>query len=123
MYMLQVNLKEADHGGYNYTEPEKTVLELVSNDKMKFVGVVLDLFKKDLLGSSGLFQRQPSVNGKYVKGDNRVEELLHLLEDELESNLLGYTSGEAELLEIVWWNGSNWSESTATISIRKVQVV
>lgn len=123
MYMLQVNLKEADHGGYNYTEPEKTVLELVSNDKMKFVGVVLDLFKKDLLGSSGLFQRQPSVNGKYVKGDNRVEELLHLLEDELESNLLGYTSGEAELLEIVWWNGSNWSESTATVSVHEVKVV
>ena len=121
--MLQVNLKEADHGGYNYTEPEKTVLELVSNDKMKFVGVVLDLFKKDLLGSSGLFQRQPSVNGKYVKGDNRVEELLHLLEDELESNLLGYTSGEAELLEIVWWNGSNWSESTATVSVHEVKVV
>ena len=69
MYVLQVNLKEADHGGYNYTEPEKTVLELVSNDKMKFVGVVLDLFKKDLLGSSSLFQHQPSVNGKYVKGD------------------------------------------------------
>lgn len=123
MYVLQVNLKEADHGGYNYTEPEKTVLELVSNDKMKFLGAVMDLFKQEWLGSASLFHNQPNVNGKYVKGDNRVEELLHLLEDELESNLLGYTSGEAELLEIVWWNGSNWSESTATVSVHEVKVV
>lgn len=122
MYMLQVNLKEADHGGYNYTE-EKTVLELVSNDKMKFVGVVLDLFKKDLLGSSGLFQRQPSVNGKYVKGDNRKELLLRLIKEELEDSLLDYKSGELDEHEIIWWNASNWSESTATISIRKVQVL
>ena len=120
--MLQVNLKEADHGGYNYTE-EKTVLELVSNDKMKFVGVVLDLFKKDLLGSSGLFQRQPSVNGKYVKGDNRKELLLRLIKEELEDSLLDYKSGELDEHEIIWWNASNWSESTATISIRKVQVL
>ena len=121
--MLQVNLKEADHGGYNYTKPEKTVLELVSNDKMKFVGVVLDLFKKDLLGSSGLFQRQPSVNGKYVKGDSREELLLRLIKEELEDSLLDYKSGELDEHEIIWWNASNWSESTATISIRKVQVL
>lgn len=123
MYMLQVNLKEANHGGYNYTEPEKTVLELVSNDKMKFVGVVLDLFKKYLLGSSSLFQHQPSVNGKYVKGDNREELLLRLIKEELEDSLLDYKSGELDEHEIIWWNASNWSESTATISIRKVQVV
>lgn len=37
VYVLKVDLKEAEYGGYEFIEPERTVLELASDDKMKFV--------------------------------------------------------------------------------------
>ena len=42
IYVLKVNLKEAEYGGYKFIEPERTVLELASDDKMKFVQKVVD---------------------------------------------------------------------------------
>lgn len=36
VYILKVDLKEAEYGGNRYIEPERTVLELASDDKMKF---------------------------------------------------------------------------------------
>lgn len=32
VYVLKVNLKEAEYGGYKFIEPERTVLELASDD-------------------------------------------------------------------------------------------
>ena len=49
VYVLKVNLKEAEYGGYKFIEPERTVLELASDDKMKFVQKVVDLFRENLL--------------------------------------------------------------------------
>lgn len=79
IYVLKVDLKEAEYGGNRYIEPERTVLELASNDKTKFVQKVLDLFKENLLGGMDLSWYRPDINGEKVDGENRFEDLLKLL--------------------------------------------
>ena len=64
VYILKVILKEAEYGGYKFIEPERTVLELASDDKMKFVQKVVDLFKENFLESMAENLYRPDVNGE-----------------------------------------------------------
>lgn len=85
IYVLKVNLKEAEYGGYKFIEPERTVLELASDDKMKFVQKVVDLFRENLLVSMAMTENtyRQDVNGKKVDGENKFEDLLRLLEKKM----------------------------------------
>lgn len=122
VYVLKVDLKEAEYGGNRYIEPERTVLELASNDKTKFVQKVLDLFKKNLLGCMDLSWHRPDIDGEKVDGENRFEDLLKLLNTKM-MECASKADKQNDDMEVTWWDASNWSESTATISIHTVEVV
>lgn len=121
-YILKVDLKEAEHGGYKFIEPERTVLELASDDKMKFVQKVVDLFKEKLLGGMTPNFYRPDVDGEKIDGENKFEDLLKLLEKKMIECTTKIDS-ENNDIEVSWWDASNWSGSTAIISIRAVEVV
>lgn len=122
MYILKVDLKEAEHGGYKFIEPERTVLELASDDKMKFVQKVVDLFKEKLLGGMTPNFYRPDVDGEKVDRENKFEDLLKLLEKKMIESATKIDSKNDDI-EVSWWDASNWSGSTATISIHAVEVV
>lgn len=124
MYILKVDLKEAEHGGYKFIEPERTVLELTSDDKMKFVQKVVDLFRENLLVSMAMAENtyRQDVNGKKVDGENKFEDLLRLLEKKMIESASEVDSKNDDI-KVSWWDFSNWSGSTATISIYAVEVV
>lgn len=122
MYILKVDLKEAEHGGYKFIEPERTVLELASDDKMKFVQKVVDLFKEKLLGGMTPNFYRPDVDGEKVDGENKFEDLLKLLEKKM-VECASKIDSKNDDIEVSWWDISNWSGSTATISIHAVEVI
>lgn len=124
IYVLKVNLKEAEYGGYKFIEPERTVLELASDDKMKFVQKVVDLFRENLLVSMAMAENtyRQDVNGKKVDGENKFENLLRLLEKKMIESASEVDSKNDDI-KVSWWDFSNWSGSTATISIYAVEVV
>jgi hypothetical protein len=124
IYVLKVNLKEAEYGGYKFIEPERTVLELASDDKMKFVQKVVDLFRENLLVSMAMAENtyRQDVNGKKVDGENKFEDLLRLLEKKMIESASEVDSKNDDI-KVSWWDFSNWSGSTATISIYAVEVV
>ena len=124
IYVLKVNLKEAEYGGYKFIEPERTVLELASDDKMKFVQKVVDLFRENLLVSMAMAENtyRQDVNGKKVDGENKFEDLLRLLEKKMIESASEVDSKNDDI-KVSWWDFSNWSGSTATISIHAVEVV
>lgn len=122
MYVLKVKLKEAEYGGYKFIEPERTVLELASDDKMKFVQKVVDLFKENFLENMAENLYRPDVDGEKVDGENKFEDLLKLLEKKM-IECASKVDSENDNIEVSWWDISNWSGSTATISIRAVEVV
>lgn len=124
MYVLKVDLKEAEYGGYKFIEPERTVLELASDDKMKFVKKVVDLFKENLLVSMAMAENsyRQDVNGKKVDGENKFEDLLRLLEKKMIESA-SQVDNKNDDIKVSWWDFSNWSGSTATISIRCVEVI
>lgn len=121
---MKVNLKEAEYGGYKFIEPERTVLELASDDKMKFVQKVVDLFRENLLVSMAMAENtyRQDVNGKKVDGENKFEDLLRLLEKKMIESASEVDSKNDDI-KVSWWDFSNWSGSTATISIYAVEVV
>ena len=124
IYVLKVNLKEAEYGGYKFIEPERTVLELASDDKMKFVQKVVDLFRENLLVSMAMAENtyRQDVNGKKVDGENKFEDLLRLLEKKMIESASEVDSKNDDI-KVSWWDFSNWSGSTTTISIYAVEVV
>lgn len=124
VYVLKVNLKEAEYGGYKFIEPERTVLELASDDKMKFVQKVVDLFRRKLLGSMAMAENsyRQDVNGEKVDGENKFEGLLRLLEKKM-IECASKTDSKNDDIEVSWWNILNWSGSKAIISIRAVEVI
>lgn len=124
VYVLKVNLKEAEYGGYKFIEPERTVLELASDDKMKFVQKVVDLFRENLLVSMAMAENtyRQDVNRKKVDGENKFEDLLRLLEKKMIESASEVDSKNDDI-KVSWWDFSNWSGSTATISIYAVEVV
>ena len=124
IYVLKVNLKEAEYGGYKFIEPERTVLELASDDKMKFVQKVVDLFRENLLVSMAMAENtyRQDVNGKKVDGENKFEDLLRLLEKKMIESASEVDSKNDDI-KVSWWDFSNWSGSTATISIYAVEVI
>jgi hypothetical protein len=124
IYVLKVNLKEAEYGRYKFIEPERTVLELASDDKMKFVQKVVDLFRENLLVSMAMAENtyRQDVNGKKVDGENKFEDLLRLLEKKMIESASEVDSKNDDI-KVSWWDFSNWSGSTATISIYAVEVV
>lgn len=124
IYVLKVILKEAEYGGYKFIEPERTVLELASDDKMKFVQKVVDLFKENLLVSMAMAENsyRQDVNGKKVDGENKFEDLLRLLEKKMIESA-SQVDNKNDDIKVSWWDFSNWSGSTATISIRCVEVI
>lgn len=124
VYVLKVDLKEAEYGGYEFIEPERTVLELASDDKMKFVQKVVDLFKGKLLGSMAMAENsyRQDVNGEKVDGENKFEGLLRLLEKKMIESA-SQVDNKNDDIKVSWWDFSNWSGSTATISIRCVEVI
>ena len=122
IYVLKVDLKEAEHGGYKFIEPERTVLELASDDKMKFVQKVVDLFKENFLESMAENLYRPDVNGEKVDGENKFEDLLKLLEKKM-IECASKVDSKNDNIEVSWWDISNWSGSIATISIHAVEVV
>lgn len=124
IYVLKVNLKEAEYGGYKFIEPERTVLELASDDKMKFVQKVVDLFRENLLVSMAMAENtyRQDVNGKKVDGENKFEDLLRLLEKKMIESASEVDSKNDDI-KVSWWDFSNRSGSTATISIYAVEVV
>lgn len=122
VYILKVDLKEAEYGGYKFIEPERTVLELASDDKMKFVQKVVGLFRENLLVSMAENLYRPDVNGEKVDGENKFEDLLKLLEKKM-IECASKADKQDDDMEVTWWDATNWSESTATISIHAVEVV
>jgi len=122
VYILKVDLKEAEYGGYKFIEPERTVLELASDDKMKFVQKVVGLFRENLLVSMAENFYRPDVDGEKVDGENEFEDLLKLLEKKMIESATKIDSKNDDI-EVSWWDASNWSGSTATISIHTVEVV
>lgn len=124
IYVLKVNLKEAEYGGYKFIKPERTVLELASDDKMKFVQKVVDLFRENLLVSMAMAENtyRQDVNGKKVDGENKFEDLLRLLEKKMIESASEVDSKNDDI-KVSWWDFSNWSGSTATISIYAVEVI
>lgn len=124
VYVLKVDLKEAEYGGYEFIEPERTVLELASDDKMKFVQKVVDLFRENLFVSMAMAENsyRQDVNGKKVDGENKFEDLLRLLEKKMIESASKVDSKNDDI-EVSWWDFSNWSGSKATISIRAVEVL
>lgn len=122
IYVLKVDLKEAEYGGYKFIEPERTVLELASDDKMKFVQKVVYLFKENFLESMAENLYRPDVNGEKVDGENKFEDLLKLLEKKM-IECASKVDSKNDNIEVSWWDTSNWSGSTATISIHAVEVV
>lgn len=122
VYILKVILKEAEYGGYKFIEPERTVLELASDDKMKFVQKVVDLFKENFLESMAENLYRPDVNGEKVDGENKFEDLLKLLEKKM-IECASKVDSKNDNIEVSWWDISNWSGSMATISIHAVEVV
>lgn len=123
-YVLKVDLREAEYGGYKFIEPERTVLELASDDKMKFVQKVVGLFKENLLGSMAMAENfyRPDVDGEKVDGENKFEDLLKLLEKKM-VECASKIDSKNDDIEVSWWDISNWSGSTATISIYAVEVI
>ena len=122
IYILKVDLKEAEYGGYKFIEPERTVLELASDDKMKFAQKVVDLFRENFLVSMAENFYRPDVNGEEVDGDNKFEDLLKLLEKKM-IECASKVDSKNDNIEVSWWDISNWSGSIATISIHAVEVV
>lgn len=122
VYVLKVNLKEAEYGGYKFIEPERTVLELASDDKMKFIQKVVDLFRENLLESMAENLYRPDVNGEKVDGENKFEDLLKLLEKKM-IECASEIDNKNDDIKVSWWDVSNWSGSTVIISIRAVEVV
>ena len=122
VYILKVILKEAEYDGYKFIEPERTVLELASDDKMKFVQKVVDLFKENFLESMAENFYRPDVNGEKVDGKNKFEDLLKLLEKKM-IECASKVDSKNDNIEVSWWDISNWSGSIATISIHAVEVV
>ena len=122
VYVLKVDLKEAEYGGYKFIEPERTVLELASDNKMKFVQKVVDLFRENFLESMAENFYRPDVNGEKVDGENKFEDLLKLLEKKMTESASKVDS-KNDNIEVSWWDISNWSGSIATISIRAVEVL
>ena len=122
VYILKVDLKEAEYGGNRYIEPERTVLELASDDKMKFVQKVVDLFRENFLESMAENFYRPDVNGEKIDGENKFEDLLKLLEKNM-IECASKVDSKNDNIKVSWWDVSNWSGSTSTISIHAVEVV
>lgn len=91
---------------------------------MKFVKKVVGLFKENLLVSMAMAENsyRQDVNGKKVDGENKFEDLLRLLEKKMIESA-SQVDNKNDDIKVSWWDFSNWSGSTATISIRCVEVI
>lgn len=65
---------------------------------------------------------RPDINGEKVDGENRFEDLLKLLNTKM-MECASKADKQDDDMEVTWWDATNWSESTATISIHAVEVV